>query len=90
MRLGYRRNTFYLADFHLAPADRCLLGATQVASLQAIAINCGQLLDLVLHLNGLLLVLAEHSQYIKGIATQPEHLQALLKVHPAALTCEDL
>lgn len=54
------------------------------------AIISGQLLDLLLCLNGLLLEFADHSQYIKSIAAQPEHLQALLKVHPTALTCEDL
>lgn len=89
MRLAYRRITSYLPDFPLAPAGHCLLEVTQVVSQQAIAITCRPLLDPLLDLNGLLLVFADHSQYIKGIAAQPEHLQALLKVHPTALTCED-
>ena len=89
MRLGSRRITSYLADFPLAPAGHCLLEAIQVASLQAIAVTCRQLLVSLLCLKDLLLVFVDHSQYIKGIAAQPEHLQVLLKVHLTALTCED-
>lgn len=41
---------------------------------------CSQSFVLVLCFCDLLSGIADHSQYIKGIAAQPEHLQALLKV----------
>lgn len=90
VRLQYRRNTAsYPADFPLAPAGHSPSEATHVASLQAMPVICSQFFMLLLYLNDLQLGAADHSQYIKGIAAQPEHLETLLKVHTTKLMCEE-